>query len=88
MDSQDWAGAERRRSHSLVAALQSKLMEEIEVLRIQYGVRRSAAVALVAERHGVPAAALDVEHFEWYLREAGADVSVLKVTLQRLASAP
>lgn len=46
-----------------------QLLAEIEVLRDQHGIRITAAVALVAERHSVDVDVLTVDHFRWLLRD-------------------
>jgi hypothetical protein len=69
---------------ALVDVARTMLMEEIEALRVRHGVRSTAAVALVAERHDVSVSALDMIHFRWTLRQGGLDVDAFGADLQRI----
>lgn len=61
-----------------------QLMEEIEELRQAHGVRRSAAIALVAERRGMTPEYLDRTHFLWSMWAAGVDVEAFTAQLDTL----
>lgn len=52
------------------------LVAEVETLRV-LGVRRTAALHLVAERHSLPTEHLDEAHFNWTLQDAGLDLAAL-----------
>lgn len=58
---------ERQSVVTTVPRRMAQLLDEIEDLQKSHGIRVTAAVALVAERHGVDEMELTVQHFEWCL---------------------